>query len=189
MYYIVAIRTIAKGKQKVAEGWQQLSWVIDRTEHGDLPDLLRVLQKTAGPIGKMAWVKTEVKTEVKEEGGAAASTSTGAATSVKTEQVIGHIEQVKVEKEMDMDMEPSTSMPVGDMKPISCYVKGKKMYKCPLSSCFGSMTPLVSYYGMDSHIKQWHTKDPYRCSWCTFSSYNRDSFARHEKTHREPPQY
>ena len=52
-------------------------------------------------------------------------------------------------------------------------------YKCP--QC--DVTPTTTRRAMDAHIRAQHTKVPFVCSYCMFSTYNLDSMQRHEKKH------
>ena len=87
---------------------------------------------------------------------------------------------VKMEEEEAMDQSTSEEKPVYE-KPIHVTEGGKTLfYRCP--NC--DITPKKSRMGMDSHIRSVHTKKPLLCSFCQFTTYNLDSFARHEKEHK-----
>ena len=69
LFGIVALRTVAKGHQLVAEGnkmigegWVMFDKVVGQAGMGELPQLLRSVRRSVTPV-------TPVKEEVKMEGG------------------------------------------------------------------------------------------------------------------------
>ena len=72
-------------------------------------------------------------------------------------------------------------------KPVKVKVGGKKAYHCPDQTCPGFHSQIGSYYGMDSHIRKFHTLEEYQCGSCVFTTYNYDLLLKHEKKHRGTP--
>ena len=164
LFGIVALRTIAKGHQLVAEGnkligegWAIFDDVIGQAGMGELPQLLRSVRRSVIPV-------TPVKEEVK-------------------------MEEEKGDKgdEGEASGRGMTITPVregGPESPITIQVKtagGKVVYKykCPQYEVVK-----VSKRGLDSHIRQVHTLKAFVCCFCEFTTYNLDSLQRHEKVHK-----
>ena len=163
LFGIVALRTVAKGHQLVAEGnkmigegWAMFHKVVGQAGMGELPQLLRSVRRSVTP---MTPVKEEVKME--EEKGddqGEASGSRGMTITLVRE---------------------------GDPKSlITIQVKmegGKVVYKYKCPQC---EVVKVSKRGLDSHIRQVHTLKAFMCCFCEFTTYNLDSLQRHEKVHK-----
>ena len=78
----------------------------------------------------------------------------------------------RAEVEVEVKVEPGV-----DYQPISIRVgPGDYEYECPL--CHDVR---ASKNGMRGHIREVHTKIPYMCETCNFSTFNPDSLGRHEK--------
>ena len=168
LFGIVALRTITKGHQLIAEGnkligegWAIFDNVIGQARMGELPQLLRSVRRSVMPV-----------TPVKEE--------------VKMEEEKGDYQGD--EGEASGSGRGITITPVregGPEFPITIQVKmagGRKVvykYKCPQCEVVK-----VSKRGLDSHIRQVHTLKAFVHCFCEFTTYNLDSLQRHEKVHK-----
>ena len=164
LFGIVALRTIAKGHQLVAEGnkmigegWAIFDDVVGKAEMGELPQLLRSVRRSVTPVTP---VKEEVKMEEKgdEEGDEGEASGRGMTITPVREG--------------------------GPESPITIQVKtagGKVAYKYKCPQC---EVVKVSKRGLDSHIRQVHTLKAFVCCFCEFTTYNLDSLQRHEKVHK-----
>ena len=169
LFGIVALRTIAKGHQLVAEGnkligegWAIFDDVVGQAGMGELPQLLRSVRRRVTPV-----------TPVKEE--------------VKMEEEKGHDKGDEGEASESGSGRGMTITPVregGPESPITIQVKmagGKVVYKYKCPQC---EVVKVSKRGLDSHIRQVHTLKAFMCCFCEFTTYNLDSLHRHEKVHK-----
>ena len=165
LYLILAIRMVAEGHKKVAEGWAMFEAVCNEAGTGELPQLLRsVRSATTPPMGPpttpVKAAPSPMNVDEPEAGPAEPAESPihphAVASWVKTEGE-GFISE-----------------------PVMIRLEGHKYnYGCP--NC--SIAPTRSKRGMDAHIRSVHTKIPLLCAYCEFTSYNMDSLQRHEKTH------
>ena len=162
LLFVVAIRTIAKGHQLVAEGWSNFEDAVGEMGMGELPQLLRSLRSSLTPT------PTPTPTP-------------GTPMKAEAEELM---------KVMEEGATPGTSISVtpvsqgGPESPITIQVKteGGRVaykYKCPQCEHIKS-----SKRGLDSHIRQVHTLKPFVCCLCDFTTYNLDSMQRHEKVHK-----
>ena len=158
LFGIVALRTIAKGHQLMAEGnkiigegWAMFDNIVGQAGMGELPQLLR-------SVTPVTPVKEEVKIEEeKEDHQGEASGSRG-----------------------------MTITPVREGAPnprlqsrLRWWGKVVYKYKCPQCEVVK-----VLKRGLDSHIRQVHTLKAFVCCFCEFTTYNFDSLQRHEKVHK-----
>ena len=145
----------------VADGWIMFEQAVEELGIGKLPQLLRSLRSSLTPTGTPTPMPTEREEELKKvaevvEGEEGASTSGISITPVSQG---------------------------GPDSPITIQIKeedGKVTYKYKCPQCHHVK---ISKRGLDSHIRQVHTKKPFVCTLCDFTTYNLDSMQRHEKVH------
>ena len=143
---------MVEAQQTIADGWADIEFVCKRSEEGDWPQLMRVLEHMTSSSGLKPVIKKEVKKEPGQEG-----------------------EEVEGVGDEDVIM----------WKPVKLMVEGKKQYRCPDKECVGYTETVGLYYRMESHIRQWHTKQEYKCANCKFTTYNYDSLVNHERKHHK----
>ena len=163
---VVAVRTIAKGHQlvaegnkMVAEGWVEFEKAVGEAGVVELPQLLCGIRSSLTPTPAPTpteVLKAEAKLEEEED-------EEPGTSGISVQEVGGG----------------------GQDTPITLQIKdevtGKVTYKYKCPQCDHTK---ISKRGLDSHIRAAHTKNALLCSLCDFSTYNLDSMQRHEREHK-----
>ena len=164
----------------VAEGWALFDEALSDTAPGELPQLMRRLQQHLGtPSGTPA--------------------GTPAPALPPTPKIKTEPEEVEGEQVIDAPaLAPPAPTPPAPAPSPSGSTEGGRDVTTPIPfktrneegrETFHYWCPQCDHIrgtrrGMDSHIRSTHTLTPFLCSFCDFSTYNLDSLARHEKTHK-----
>ena len=163
----------------VAEGWALFDEALSDTVPRELPQLMRRLQKhlgtpsgTPAPAPPPTPMKEEIKTEPGEVEGEQGMDAPAPAPPAPTPPALAPSPSGSTEGGRDV----TTPIP---FKTINEEGVEKFRYRCPQCDHIRG-----TRRDMDSHIRFTHTLTPFLCSFCDFTTYNLDSLARHEKTHK-----
>ena len=162
LFGIVAVRTVTKGHQMVAEGnkmiaegWVMFDKVVGQARMGKLPQLLGSIRRSVTPVKEEVKMEEELR---KGDDEGEASGSRGMTITLVREGGPESLITIQVKTE-----------------------GGKVAYKYKCPQC---EVVKVSKRGLDSHIRQVHTLKAFVCCFCDFTTYNLDLLQRHEKVHK-----